>query len=260
MESEGGVGGVGGAAAAGTAGAAGNESPWTNEAWLALLDPLRRTAPAGTHPEDFLHEILRERGYTVEMVSMKETEFHRSPEPAQVSAYDKSILNAVLEEDEAALERMRASGRRMDACNRFGDSVLHMACRRGRAGALRYLLRVCGRGGVVLSDDFGRTLMHDACWTATPRFDVASAVLDADTRLLRMLDSRGSSPLQYVPQDQWPLWCAFFESRKEVYWPSLAPGQEDAAGVIPRSSGGSSISVSNGDATVVAAAAAGKIA
>lgn len=196
----------------------------------------------------------------MEMVSMKETEFHRSPEPAQVSAYDKSILNAVLEEDEAALERMRASGRRMDACNRFGDSVLHMACRRGRAGALRYLLRVCGRGGVVLSDDFGRTLMHDACWTATPRFDVASAVLDADTRLLRMLDSRGSSPLQYVPQDQWPLWCAFFESRKEVYWPSLAPGQEDAAGVIPRSSGGSSISVSNGDATVVAAAAAGKIA
>lgn len=252
MESE----GEGGEAAAVSVA---EEAPWTNEAWLAVLAPLLRTAPAGTHPEDFLHDILRERGYSVEMVSMKETEFHRVPEAARVSAYDKTILSAVLEEDEAALERMRAAGRRMDACNRFGDSVLHMACRRGRAGALRYLLRVCGRGGVVLSDDFGRTLMHDACWTATPRFDVASAVLDADPRLLRMLDSRGSSPLQYVPQDQWPLWCAFFESRKEVYWPSLAPGQVDAAGVIPRSR--SSVRVGSGDATGVdGVAVAGKIA
>ncbi|CAN0555425.1 unnamed protein product, partial [Ectocarpus sp. 8 AP-2014] len=155
------------------------------------------------------------------MVAMKETVYHRPPEPDQVAAYDKAILRAVLDEDEAALERMRAAGRRMDACNRFGDSILHMACRRGRATALRFLLRAAGSAGVVSSDDFGRTVMHDACWTSSPRFDVASAVLDADTRLLRTLDSRGSSPLQYVPADQWPLWCAFFESRKEVYWPKL---------------------------------------
>lgn len=205
----------------------------SNEEWLARLSPLLQSIPAGTHPEDFLHSILKERGYTTEMAAMKETVFHRAPEPDQVAAYDKAILRAVLDEDEAALERMRVSGRRMDACNRFGDSVLHMACRRGRAAALRSLLRATGPAGVVLSDDFGRTVLHDACWTASPRFDVASAVLDVDTRLLRTLDSRGSSPLQYVPQDQWPLWCAFFESRKELYWPPLAPGTEDVAGIIP---------------------------
>lgn len=225
-------GGVGGDAAVAAATAT-PVAPHTNETWLLLLSPLVRTLPAKTHPEDFLHEILRERGYSTQMVSVKDTAFFRTPEPDQVAAYDKVILSAVLDEDEAALERLRAAGRRMDACNRFGDSVLHMACRRGRARALRYFLRVCGPQGVVLSDDFGRTVMHDACWTATPRFDVASAVLDVDTRLLRMLDSRGSSPLQYVPQDQWPLWCAFFESRKEVYWPRLAPGEQDVGGVIP---------------------------
>lgn len=207
--------------------------PVTNEAWIALLSPLLEKSPPGTHPEDLLHKILNERGYSTEMAAGKETEFYCSPEPARVAAYDKAILKAVLDEDEAALERMRTAGRRMDACNRFGDSVLHMACRRGRASALRYFLSVCGPGGVLLSDDFGRTVMHDACWTATPRFDVASAVLDVDTRLLRMLDSRGSSPLQYVPQDQWPLWCAFFEFRKEIYWPQLAPGEQDIAGHIP---------------------------
>ncbi|CAN0296087.1 unnamed protein product, partial [Hapterophycus canaliculatus] len=205
----------------------------SNEEWLSRLSPHLESIPAGTHPEDYLHDILRERGYTTEMVAMKETIFHRPPDADQVAAYDKAILRAVVDEDEAALERMRAAGRRMDACNRFGDSVLHMACRRGRATALRFLIRATGPSGVVLSDDFGRTVMHDACWTAAPRFDVASAVLDSDTRLLRTLDSRGSSPLQYVPQDQWPLWCAFFESRKEVYWPQLPPGAEDLAGIIP---------------------------
>ncbi|CAB1103246.1 unnamed protein product [Ectocarpus sp. CCAP 1310/34] len=205
----------------------------TNDEWMARISPLVPSIPEGTHPEDFLHALLRERGYTTEMVAMKETVYHRPPEPDQVAAYDKAILRAVLDEDEAALERMRVAGRRMDACNRFGDSILHMACRRGRAAALRFLLRAAGSAGVVSSDDFGRTVMHDACWTSSPRFDVASAVLDADTRLLRTLDSRGSSPLQYVPEDQWPLWCAFFESRKEVYWPKLPPGAEDVAGIIP---------------------------
>ncbi|CAM9545559.1 unnamed protein product [Sphacelaria rigidula] len=167
------------------------------------------------------------------MVPGMGTAFHRPPAPEQVAAYDKAMLGAVLDEDETMLEGMRSSGRRMDACNRFGDSVLHMACRRGRVRSLRYLVRVCGRSGLELTDDFGRTVMHDACWTSTPRFDVASIVLDSDTRLLRILDKRGSSPLQYVPRAQWPQWCAFFESRKELYWPPLAPGQEDSAGVIP---------------------------
>lgn len=217
----------------GPAAAAATDQAPSNDEWIARLSPLLRTIPPGTHPEDFLHDILRQRGYSTEMAAMKETVFHRAPEPDQVSSYDKAILSAVLEEDEEALERMRVAGRRMDACNRFGDSVLHMACRRGRASALRFLLRATGPSGVMLGDDMGRTVMHDACWTATPRFDVASAVLDNDTRLLRTLDSRGSSPLQYVPRDQWPLWCAFFESRKEVYWPQLEAGVEDTTGMIP---------------------------
>lgn len=189
--------------------------------------------PPDTHPEDFLHEILRKRGYRTDMVPGTGSAFHRPPSPEQVAAYDKAILRAVLDEDESTLESMRSSGTRMDACNRFGDTVLHMACRRGRVRSLRYLLRECGGRGLEFTDDFGRTVMHDACWTSTPRFDVASMLLARDTRLLRILDKRGSSPLQYVPRAQWAQWCAFFESRKEVYWPPLPPGQEDVAGIIP---------------------------
>ena len=224
---------VGGRGASAAAATASGDSPLTNEAWLDMLSPLLPLLRSDVHPEDYLHNILRERGYSTEMVAVKETAFHRPPHPDQVAAYDKVVLRAVVDDDEAALERMRASGKRMDSCNRFGDSILHMSCRRGRIGALRYLLRVCP-SGVLLTDDFGRTIMHDACWTATPRFDVASTVLDADLRLLRCVDNRGSSPLKYVPQDQWPLWCAFFENRKDIYWSPLAPGERDVHGDIPR--------------------------
>ncbi|CAM9768291.1 unnamed protein product [Discosporangium mesarthrocarpum] len=185
------------------------------------------------HPEQYLHGILRERGYLTELVPSMDTSFNRPPSPRQVSAYGKDIVQAVLSDDIETLGAMRAEGRSMDACNRFGDSILHMACRRGRARALSYLLGEC-RVRTELSDDCGRTLLHDACWTAAPRFDVVSMVLDLDLRLLRVTDKRGSSPLQYVPQEHWQVWCAFLESKKDVYWAPLGEGCEDSAGVMPR--------------------------
>lgn len=206
--------------------------PVSNDVWLTHLLPLLRFVPSEMHPEEYLHGILHERGYSTQMVPGRDSEFNRPPSPDQVSAYDKPLLNAIIDEDVETLEAMRVAGRNMNACNRFGDSVLHMACRRGRVGSLRFLLQACGPSVLLQTDDFGRTVMHDACWTPMPRFDIVSCVLDVDTRLLRILDKRGASPLQYVPRDQWPLWCAFFEARKEVYWPMLAPGQGDVNGVI----------------------------
>ncbi|CAM9589608.1 unnamed protein product [Choristocarpus tenellus] len=205
----------------------------TNEEYLAALMPLLACVPDKVHPEDYLHGILKERGYSTEMVPSLETPYHQPPTAYQVTAYGKDIVQAVLGEDVETLSAMRTSGRSMCACNRFGDSILHMACRRGRVRSLRYLLGECGEG-TELSDDCGRTLLHDACWTAEPRFDIASTVLDKDLRLLRILDKRGSSPLQYVPQEHWRLWCAFFESRKEIYWAPLGEGCPDVAGTIPR--------------------------
>lgn len=121
----------------------------------------------------------------------------------------------------------------MDACNRFGESVMHVACRRSCAPMVSpcLTLRCCEREAqrtcfpyaaaaspfifpfspssavswflclhfslifclclfhfqvnffidecgmkVNTSDDFGRTPLHDACWTAEPNFEVVSKV------------------------------------------------------------------------------------
>jgi len=104
----------------------------------------------------------------------------------------------------------------MDACNRFGESVLHMACR-GAGTLVPYLLQECGLA-VNISDDFGRTPLHDACWKAEPNFEVVKLLLTADRHLVAVADSRDSLPLSYVPEDHWAVWCTFLLGHCHLFW------------------------------------------
>ncbi|CAM9605753.1 unnamed protein product [Phaeothamnion confervicola] len=219
----------------------------SNDAIMAALLPHAPAMPTDVHPEQFLHEILRARGYDTEKRPALSTPYHRLPTPEQISGYDSAIVQAVREDDVGILADMRASGRCMNACNRYGESVLHMSCRRGNAAALRVLLQDGAGGTVAASDDYGRTPLHDACWTAEPAFDVVTILLNHDLKLLRIADKRGSTPLHYIRQEHWPLWCAFFDTKKEIYWRALDRGEPDP----------DAFQTCFGPATVAAAAAAG---
>lgn len=83
------------------------------------------------------------------------------------------------------------------------------------------MLRVLKENGCALqvTDDFGRTPLHDACWTAEPNFETVEMILNDDERLLHIVDCRGSSPLSYVKRDHWGKWIAFFQTKIDVYWP-----------------------------------------
>lgn len=104
----------------------------------------------------------------------------------------------------------------MDACNRHGESIVHISCRRGQAETLRFLLQNGGR--VHMCDDLGRTPLHDACWAKTPVFDCISTIMDQDPALIRVVDCRGASPLAYIRREHWPVWRHFFDSKKDTYW------------------------------------------
>ena len=93
---------------------------------------------------------------------------------------------------------------------------MHMACRRGDSVLVKHLVAL--GASMQVSDDFGRTPLHDACWTPEPCFDVVIYLLQHDIRLLRLLDRRGSSPLAYVRNEHHPVWCAFFDSQKDNFW------------------------------------------
>ena len=104
----------------------------------------------------------------------------------------------------------------MSACNRFGESILHIACRRSSFEIVKYLVE--NSESLFLIDDFGRTPLHDAFWSPEPRFEVVALLMNTSLDLIRFQDKRGAIPLQYIRRDQWRQWCAFLESQKEIYW------------------------------------------
>jgi hypothetical protein len=107
----------------------------------------------------------------------------------------------------------------MAACNRFGESIMHMACRRADFEVIDFLLKdIIETDKLWPIDDFGRTPLHDACWRPEPRFDVVTLLLDKSLDLLLMEDVRGSTPLSYVREEHWLAWCAYLFHQKEKYW------------------------------------------
>jgi hypothetical protein len=116
------------------------------------------------------------------------------------------------------IKQLHAEGRCMSACNRFSESIVHMACRRANLDVLYFILT--HGGSISIVDDYGRTPLHDACWRAEPRFDIVTMIMDINRDLIRTRDARGATPLHYVRAEHWTQWCAFLYHQRERYWPA----------------------------------------
>jgi ankyrin repeat protein len=111
------------------------------------------------------------------------------------------------------------SVRSMSACNQYGESLIHLACRRSSFQIVQFLL-THGASAVTV-DDFGRTPFHDACWRPDPRFDIIVCLLQHSPELIRCQDIRGSFALAYICKDNWAMYCAFLFHQRDLYWPKL---------------------------------------
>jgi ankyrin repeat protein len=127
------------------------------------------------------------------------------------------MVHAVRTSDLDTLKLFHSQGKSMSACNKYSESIVHMACRRSEFDMVDFIVRNGGDIGII--DDYGRTPLHDACWRSAPRFDIVTLLLDRQIDLLRMSDVRGANPLKYVCKDHWLAWCAYFFHQKEKYWP-----------------------------------------
>ena len=105
---------------------------------------------------------------------------------------------------------------------------MHMACRRGDGKLVRFLVEL--GGSLAITDDYGRTPLHDACWTPEPNLDVVMYLLDTNLRLLHLIDTRGFSPLAYVRKEHYDVWTSFFHYQKEKWWaPRIGEQQQPQA-------------------------------
>jgi len=182
-------------------------SPW------ACLPP----SYTDTNPQDFLDERLEERGYLPLSFDAKETAYYNKPTKHQLASYGQRMIDAVKGYDVVNYKRMISAGLSANACNAHGESLLHMVCRRGNMPLFQILLDA----GVDLqqTDDYGRTPMHDCCWSASPSFEIARTLLKKDSTFLFLQDVRGALPLSYVTKSNWGGWNKFLEHVLDEFFP-----------------------------------------
>lgn len=133
----------------------------------------------------------------------------------QQLAYDNEKVGAVQNNDLDSLREMFHSGEIMQTSNRFGESLLHTACRRGFTDIVHFFLYeagVCPR----IRDDMGRTPMHDACWSScAPNHDLMRMLIEMAPEMLLSRDSRGHTPFDYARREHWPNWVMFLNENRQ---------------------------------------------
>lgn len=172
-------------------------------------------------PDKFLQKLLLSRNYSARFVGAIDVRNRHPWQPSmkQMVDYDRELVDAVRNSDLEKLKALTSSGRSLTACNKFSESIMHMACRRSNFEVVKFMID--NGANILIVDDYGRTPLHDACWRAEPRFDIVTLLLDKNLEILRMTDVRGSCPLNYVREEHWVHWCAYFFHQKEKYWAKL---------------------------------------
>lgn len=166
------------------------------------------------NPQDALISILQEAGYKAETRKSSEMkDFFLKYNESHVAAYDQEVVSAIRSKDIQLLRELHRNGKNLQAANKYGESLVHMACRRGHTEVLRFLIN---EADVTLRvrDDYGRTPLHDACWSAEPNFELMDFLLEHEPDLLLVEDSRGHFPFSYVRRNHWKQWNDFLLTRR----------------------------------------------
>jgi len=170
-------------------------------------------------PREHLRNMIEKQGRINIYKALEQENFFHEVTPEQIAAYDKQVIDAVRSEDVDELRKMaKIEGRNLRCCNKFGESILHMACRRGSTEVVKFLLCEAGVSTRV-RDDYGRTPLHDACWTREPQFELVSLIIESCPELLSVSDKRGHTPLSYVRRDHWDAWIKFLDEHPQMVIP-----------------------------------------
>lgn len=134
--------------------------------------------------------------------------------PWDSNGYTIELTNAVRQHDLDKIKDIAAKKHNLQCTNKFGESVVHTAARRGALDILSFFvdqgvsLRVCC--------EQGRNPLHDACWTGRPDFEVIKFLLEREVSFLYTADKRGLIPFEYIPNAAWEEWEQFLNENKDL--------------------------------------------
>lgn len=168
---------------------------------------------ASTKPEDHLQHILE--GFSAaRFPSETWHDYFLTMTDEHIEAHTTEVERAIRSHDYETLRRMLRNGHTLQTCNKHGESIIHIACRRGTTELLQFLIDEA-HVSTRIRDDMGRTPLHDACWSHKPNFEIVMELLRVSPELLFIIDKRGFTPLTYVPREAWGKWCNFLQDHRQ---------------------------------------------
>lgn len=156
-------------------------------------------------PADFLTTLGQATGFDTKILPTLSCDSFQPPTDEQIELYDLEVMTAVREQKIDVLRTMHEAGRCLQCCNRFGESLLHMACRRGFVDVVKFMIQEANVS-LYVKDDYGRTPMHDAFWAPVPNFPLMELLIKNAPEQIFLSDVRGHTPLSYTRKSDWLQW------------------------------------------------------
>jgi ankyrin repeat protein len=155
------------------------------------------------------------------------------PDGELLDAYDVDVARAIRSNNVALLRQLLDDGHCFDGVNRNGESLLHLACRRGNYDVVEFLVYEAGVH-IDVVDNMGRSVLHDVLWR--PQYQQAMELMVLLLRivppeLLVSEDIRGHSCFDYCRKVDYDAWIDFIKK----YSP-LIQRRAKLAGLCPRDS------------------------
>lgn len=184
------------------------------------IQPKRSTSHR-LSPADYVTQLFKENGFDLKKNPSVLSVPFLKPTEDRIAAYKLETVKVARSENIEQLRNLHKAGVALDCCNRFGESLVSMACRRGNADVVRFLVKEANVS-LLLRDDYGRTVLHDAFWTSEPKLELVEFLLQEVPDLLGVRDVRGHAPLDYVRNEHWEEWTSFLQERRGMIRPKLS--------------------------------------
>eukprot|EP00553_Chaetoceros_curvisetus_P003968 CAMPEP_0204620564 /NCGR_PEP_ID=MMETSP0717-20131115/6565_1 /ASSEMBLY_ACC=CAM_ASM_000666 /TAXON_ID=230516 /ORGANISM="Chaetoceros curvisetus" /LENGTH=344 /DNA_ID=CAMNT_0051634795 /DNA_START=159 /DNA_END=1193 /DNA_ORIENTATION=- len=174
---------------------------------LGFTPVRRRTLELSTKTVTLIQEVDGEEEHYEEVFISPITE-------EELANYGVDVVSATREDQLDVLRDLHENGRSLSCCNRYGESLMHMACRRGFTSIVNFLTAEAGVA-IRITDDCGRTPLHDAFWHRECQYEIVDLLIRSDPCLLLLCDKHGHTPFAYSRREHWGLWKQFLWDRRE---------------------------------------------
>lgn len=182
-----------------------------------LPDRIRyQNADAEIKPIDVVKQALASRGLPSE--TKPTSEMYDDFFVKSTVDHCQEAVDAIRSSNVEKLRELASGGTNFQCANRFGESLIHLACRRSHRSVIGFLIN---EGGVSLRvrDDYDRNPLHDACWRPEQDLELLELLIEKEPQLLMLSDKRGHTPLDYARRSHWEVLIPFLLERTSAFQP-----------------------------------------